>query len=134
MKIPIYFRYIPIYLIIIIIICLLAAGCIVSVNIPPKIAGMEVQNSNLYPKQSTEIKCNASDPEGGPLTFNWSSTDGSFSGSGPVVSWTAPNKYGDFHIIVVVKDEKVTFLNSTCPDSLEATSPDPSCSVSGSTG
>jgi len=131
MKIPVCFRYILIYLIIIIMICLLAAGCIVSVNMPPKIAGLEIEHLSLYPKQSTEIKCSASDPEGGPLTFNWSCTDGSFSGSGPVVTWTAPNKYGDFHIIVVVKDEKGNSSQSGATINVVVNENQPDCETCG---
>ena len=102
MKLLLIFKYSSI---IIILTCILAFGCVLSVNMPPKITGLEVEHLNLYPKQSTEIKCVVSDPEGGTMTFNWSCTDGSFSGSGPSVTWTAPNKYGDFHILVVVKDD-----------------------------
>jgi hypothetical protein len=94
-------------------ICLLTGGCVVSINMPPKIAGLEAQHLYLFPKQSTEIKCNVSDPEGDSMTFKWSCTDGSFSGTGPVVTWTAPNKYGDFHIIATVEDDNGNSSQST---------------------
>jgi hypothetical protein len=38
------------------------------------------------------------------MTFTWSCADGSFVGSGPIVTWNAPNAYGDFHIMVIVED------------------------------
>jgi len=105
MRLPSAFRYLNIYLVIITVICLLISGCVVSINMPPKIISLEAQHLNLYPKQSTEIKCNASDPEEDPISFKWSCTDGTFSGTGPVVTWTSPNKYGNFHIIVMVEDD-----------------------------
>jgi hypothetical protein len=38
------------------------------------------------------------------MTFTWSCADGTFIGSGPIVTWQAPNAYGDFHILVIVED------------------------------
>ena len=106
MKSPLFNKYYHLCIIIFILVFTLSAGCVVSLNMPPKITELQAEHTQLYPKQSTEIKCDVSDPEDDNLTFKWSSTDGSFSGSGPIVTWTAPNKYGEFHIIVIVEDEK----------------------------
>lgn len=58
----------------------------------------------LYPKTASEIKCIASDPDGDQVDFKWSCTGGSLSDAGPVVTWKAPNSYGDYHIMVIAED------------------------------
>ena len=124
-------RILCLYLIIFISIFCLTAGCLVSLNMPPQITALEAQHLNLYPKQSTEIKCIASDPEGDTMTFKWSCTDGSFSGSGPVITWTAPNKYGDFHINAVVEDEKGNSSQSSVTINVVVNENDQSCETCG---
>lgn len=58
----------------------------------------------LYPKAASEIKCIASDTDGDEVDFKWSCTGGDLSGAGPVVTWRAPNSYGDYHVMVIAKD------------------------------
>ena len=82
----------------------LASACSHSGNEPPKITGIKADSMYLYPKGSAELECLALDPEGDTMTFTWSCADGTFVGSGPIVTWQAPNAYGDFHIMVIVED------------------------------
>ena len=78
-------------------------------NKPPEISGIEASTLYVYPKGKSTINCNVSDPEGDDISFKWSCTDGEFIGSGPVVTWKAPNQYGQFHIMVIAED---TYGNS----------------------
>lgn len=95
-----------IMLIILIIVSSLASACTVSVNQPPKISSLKADTTVVYPTGSTELQCIALDPDGDTMTFKWSCTDGDFSGTGPIVTWKAPNAYGNFHIMVIAEDSK----------------------------
>lgn len=49
------------------------------------------------------------DPDGDPLTYEWSATTGTISGSGPQVTWTPPMRMGEPEsgvVTVVVSDPK----------------------------
>lgn len=74
-------------------------------NQPPVISSLEAKYMALYPKAASEIKCIASDPDGDEVHFKWSCTGGSLSDAGPVVTWKAPNSYGDYHIMVIAEDD-----------------------------
>ena len=95
-----------IMLFILIIISPLASACTVSVNQPPKISSLEADTMFAYPMGKAELQCIATDPDGDNMTFKWSCTDGTFLGTGPIVTWKAPNAYGNFHIMVNVEDSK----------------------------
>ena len=73
-------------------------------NKPPVISNLEAEYISVYPGGASEIRCVASDPEGDAVQFKWSSTGGSLTGDGPIVTWQAPNDYGDYHIMVVTED------------------------------
>ncbi len=73
-------------------------------NKPPVISSLEAEYVDVYPRGGSDIRCIASDPEGDAVQFNWSSTGGTLTGEGPTVTWESPNDYGDYHIMVIVKD------------------------------
>jgi len=73
-------------------------------NQPPVISSLEAKYINVDPRAASEIRCLASDPDGDELDFKWSCTGGDLSGAGTVVTWRAPNSYGDYHVMVIVKD------------------------------
>ena len=73
-------------------------------NQPPVISSLEAKYINVDPRAASEIRCLASDPDGDEVDFKWSCTGGSLSGAGPVVTWRAPNSYGDYHVMVIVED------------------------------
>ena len=83
----------------------LIIACNTSANEPPVISSLDADYVYVYPRGKSEIECVAWDPEGDPIIFTWSCTDGSFTGSGPVVTWKAPNSYGDFHVMVIAEDQ-----------------------------
>ncbi len=73
-------------------------------NQPPVISSLEAKYINVDPRAASEIRCLASDPDGDEVDFKWSCTGGDLSGAGPVVTWRAPNSYGDYHVMVIVED------------------------------
>jgi hypothetical protein len=83
---------------------LLCTACSTTGNKAPHISGLEASTLYVYPTGKSTIDCIVSDPEGDDITFKWACSDGEFIGSGPVVTWKAPNKYGDCHIMVIAQD------------------------------
>jgi hypothetical protein len=77
----------------------------------PVIDRLVVDHPALYSLGNTVIECSASDPQGDRLTYSWVSDDGKIIGNGPKVTWEAPAKYGDFHILVSVSDSNGNTAN-----------------------
>ena len=80
-------------------------NCVPS-NSYPVISSLEAEKDSVTPSGSCEVKCIASDPDGDNLTYTWSVTGGVFSGTGPVVTWIAPNVPGSYILTVKVTDDK----------------------------
>jgi len=68
------------------------------------ISSLEAQNEAVYYKGTSEIRCVVSAPEGDTVHFTWSSDGGSIIGEGSTVTWQSPDDYGDYHIMVIAKD------------------------------
>jgi hypothetical protein len=73
-------------------------------NYPPSIQKFNAVPRKLNLGENSTIMCIASDPNGDSLTFSWSATSGTLSGSGPSVSWTAPSVAGNYYIRCFVDD------------------------------
>ena len=60
----------------------------------------------------SQITCNASDPEGDILTYAWSTSpsDGTISGTGHQINWTAPASTGTYTITAFVTDDYGSFV------------------------
>ena len=72
----------------------------------PVISSLTASQTQVYPAGTVEIRCTASDADGDTISYEWSATGGSFSGTGPVVSWVAAEQHGTYKITVTVKDNK----------------------------
>ncbi len=55
---------------------------------------------------STQVVCTATEAGTDNLTYNWGATGGTITGAGSTITWTAPEKSGDYMITVVVSDGK----------------------------
>ena len=77
----------------------------VMANQPPQIS-LDADPKTVLPKGSSTITCIATDPDGDAVRYSWSASDGSISGVGDKVTWSAPNKDGNFDITVLVSDGK----------------------------
>jgi hypothetical protein len=73
-------------------------------NWPPTITNLVADADWTLPSGSIQVTCNATDPDGGELSYEWSTTRGDISGTGAVVNWTAPQEVGIYDITVVVTD------------------------------
>ena len=70
----------------------------------PVITSLEAEPERVFPSGSCQIACNAEDPDGDGLSYNWSASGGEINGEGPTVTWTAPDSAGYYNVIVTVTD------------------------------
>jgi hypothetical protein len=89
------------------------------VNTPPVITNLTPGNTELPPGGSCHINCIASDADGDTLTYDWSATDGTISGTGSSVSWEAPAAEGTYTISVEVSDGKGGTDSESCEITVE---------------
>jgi hypothetical protein len=76
----------------------------VRIGNPPTITSLIADAAWATPLGSLQVTCIASDPDGDELSYEWSASGGGISGTGAVVTWTAPLDSGVYHVIVVVTD------------------------------
>jgi hypothetical protein len=103
------------------IIALLAGGgCF---NKAPTITSLNPSASSVGRGESCTINCVASDADGDAITYSWSATAGSISGTGSSVSWTAPDTIGSYSITVSVSDGKAAAVSESCNIQVANSSP-----------
>jgi len=83
-------------------------------NSPPQISSVTCSPASVAKGGSTTVVCEASDPDGDTLSYDWTATKGTFSGSGATVTWMAPNDDGAYTIRVTVSDGKGGTAEGTC--------------------
>jgi len=76
----------------------------VKANEPPTITSLAADSAWTTPSGSLQVACNASDPDGHELSYEWSASRGGITGTGVSVNWTAPEELGMYDITVVVSD------------------------------
>ena len=91
----------------------------VRANTPPTITGLVANVAWTTPSGSLQVTCNASDPDGDELSYEWTTAGGDISGTGAAVNWTAPQGVGAYNVTAVVKDGyggKATRFVTLCVD------------------
>jgi hypothetical protein len=73
-------------------------------NSPPTVTSVTVNPGSVNANGMVNITVVASDPENDPLTYGYTVTGGSISGTGSSVSWTAPSAAGAHSVTVTVSD------------------------------
>jgi len=74
-------------------------------NAAPRITGLVVSDYELMPSGTATLTVTATDPDGDPLVYAWSSPSGSFSAPGAATTnWTAPASSGSVLLHVGVSD------------------------------
>ena len=56
--------------------------------------------------KSTRIVCTAREEGADYFAYSWYATGGTISGDGPAVTWTTPERMGDYEVTVVVSDTR----------------------------
>jgi len=95
-------RCLVIVVIVVAAVLLSASSC--TINRRQVITSLEAEAEWTIPSGSLQVTCTASDPEGDELSYEWSTTAGNITGTGPEVIWTAPEEVGMYDITVVVED------------------------------
>ncbi len=72
----------------------------------PVITSLEAEAEWTAPLDSLQVTCDAEDPDGDELSYEWSTTGGNIAGTGPEVIWTAPEEVGMYDITIVVEDSE----------------------------
>jgi hypothetical protein len=70
----------------------------------PVIASLVAEPERVPPRGSCQIVCNATDPDGYELSYNWSASGGKITGEGAAITWTAPSSVGSYNVTVTVSD------------------------------
>jgi hypothetical protein len=76
----------------------------VRANKPPNINSLIADAAWILPSGSLQVTCDASDPDDDELSYEWATDGGDISGTGPEVTWTAPEEVRIYHVTVVVSD------------------------------
>jgi hypothetical protein len=74
-------------------------------NQSPVISSVTANPSEMVVGNSTTITAVAADPDDDPITFNWSASDGTITGSGNQVTWKSSNS-GSSTINLTVSDNR----------------------------
>jgi hypothetical protein len=77
---------------------------LVDYNYAPRIKSLSPEKSTILTNQSVQIFCTAVDKENDSLVYTWSASGGALIGSGPVITWTAPDSIGTYLIGCVVTE------------------------------
>ncbi len=74
------------------------------INRAPVITGIQKSEAYAIPGETIQINCQAYDPNDDAITYEWSTSGGSISGSGQSINWQAPVAQGIYQISVTVSD------------------------------
>jgi len=75
-------------------------------NFPPEVVRLTSDCVWVPPSGRCEIVCEAVEPDGEELAYEWSAECGDIEGEGAGVIWTAPGRVGLFDVEVVVEDAR----------------------------
>ena len=95
----------------------------VKTNRSPTITSLAADADWTIPSGTLQVTCNATDPDGDELSYEWSTSGGDISGTDAAVNWTAPEEVGIYYVTVVVKDGHGISDTRTLPTSVATGQP-----------
>jgi outer membrane protein OmpA-like peptidoglycan-associated protein len=97
-------------------------------NHPPTITCF-ADRPTVFAGEKVHIKCNASDPDGDPLTYTWRANGGNLVGNGPAADFdTTGLTPGSYAITTRVEDGRGGAADATTPVEVKAVPPPPQAS------
>ena len=96
---------------------------IVRTNRSPTINSLIADADWVLPLGSLNVTCDAADSDGDEISYEWSTSGGNITGTGPEVTWTAPQEVGIYNITVVVRDGHGSSDTGTLPASVAPEQP-----------
>jgi len=97
------------------------------INNAPVINNITANPRKIHIGTSSQLNCNAFDPDGDDLNYSWFSSEGSFTGSGEAVTWNAPIQIGNYFLKCIVEDS----FGGTISNSIEVSVRDTSIHQTG---
>lgn len=93
-----------------------ARDCTITVTATqrPVISSLTAEPAKVTPGETTTITCMATDPDGDTLSYAWSATGGTVSGTGNIITWKSPEVDGEFIISVTVDDGRGGTVKGQC--------------------
>lgn len=85
------------------------------INVAPQITGVIKSIPYAASSETLQVSCVATDANNDPITYNWSTSGGSISGTGNAINWTAPATEGIYQITVKATDDEGLFTQSVTP-------------------
>ncbi len=83
---------------------LLNIGAVITINQPPLIARFIAKPRKLDLGATSNITCVASDADADTLSYTWTASQGTITGTGSAVQWTAPASAGNYFVHCLVDD------------------------------
>jgi len=77
----------------------------VRTNKPPEINSLTADAVWTLRSGSLNVTCDATDPDGDELSYEWVTDGGNITGTETEVVWTAPAEVGIYYVTVVAKDD-----------------------------
>ncbi|MEK6571219.1 MAG: LamG-like jellyroll fold domain-containing protein, partial [Bacteroidota bacterium] len=77
---------------------------VLSINHPPVVSKLSARPRKIDLGATSQLTCTATDPDGDPLSYTWTSAQGSISGNGSTVTWAAPGVEGNYFVVCTVDD------------------------------
>jgi hypothetical protein len=97
-------KYLAVIIVAAVAVALSILACTMTGKHPPVVTRLEAEAECTFPAGSLEVTCEASDPNGDDLSYEWTASGGHIEGTGPEVTWIAPEEVGTYDITVVVND------------------------------
>jgi len=77
---------------------------VVAADLPPHVMSFTATPLTVNSQGQSTLQCIASYAGEAGLTYNWSASGGTFTGSGPSVTWTAPSQSGTYSATCSIAD------------------------------
>ena len=120
-------RWTTLFIVVLLVAVTVAAGACTSKKADqlPVIASLVALPVSVTPGGSATVTCIATDPDSDAVSYTWTFTGGSMSGTGSTITWVAPSAANTYVVTVSVSDGKGGVANDSVAISVLAPTPTP---------